>query len=202
MSELREVFEMVTKQTEPDVDAWKDQERRQRKAHRNKKIGAIAVVALLVVTAVALGISALRSDDVQPAGSGANPTPAPEGAEQQTMSIVDVGSGSATACITRPSGSSPRVAAISLHGRPKADRRGPTRRVKSPACGVSYSSSSRSSCLIASSQWPSRTCRSDIRYMESICCWLAPSYPGVLAGVAATLNPYSRPWRRSNFPIL
>jgi hypothetical protein len=45
MSELREVFEMVTKQTEPDVDAWKDQERRQGKAHRNKKIGAIAVVA-------------------------------------------------------------------------------------------------------------------------------------------------------------
>jgi Tol biopolymer transport system component len=95
MSELREVFEMVTKQTEPDVDAWKDQERRQRKADRNKKIGAIAVVAILVVAAVALGISALGSDDVQPAGSGARPRFAPKGAEQ-TLSIVDVGSGTAT----------------------------------------------------------------------------------------------------------
>ena len=57
MSELREVFEMVTKQTEPDVDAWKDQERRQRKANRNKKIGAIAVSAALVIALVAIGIS-------------------------------------------------------------------------------------------------------------------------------------------------
>ena len=37
----------------------------------------------------------------------------------------------ATAWITRPSGSSPRVVATSLHGRPKADRRGPTRSVMS-----------------------------------------------------------------------
>ena len=105
MSELREVFEMVTKQTEPDVDAWKDQERRQHKANRNRKIGAIAVVAMLVAAAVALGISALGSDDVQPAGSGTKPTPSPEGAEQQTLSIVDVGSGSATA-FTAPAGAS------------------------------------------------------------------------------------------------
>ena len=95
MSELREVFEMVTKQTEPDVDAWRDQERRQRNANRNKKIGAIAVVAVLVVAAVALGISTLGRDDVQPAGSGSNPPP-PQAAEQ-TLSIVDVGTGTASA---------------------------------------------------------------------------------------------------------
>ena len=104
MSELREVFEMVTKQTEPDVDAWKDQERRQRNANRNKKIGAIAVVAVLVVAAVALGISTLGSDDVQPAGSGATPTLAPTEADQ-TLSIVDVRSGSRTA-FTAPPGAS------------------------------------------------------------------------------------------------
>ena len=28
---------MVTKQTEPDVDAWKDQERRQRNPNRTKR---------------------------------------------------------------------------------------------------------------------------------------------------------------------
>jgi Tol biopolymer transport system component len=104
MSELREVFEMVTKQTEPDVDAWKDQERRQHKANRNKKIGAIAVAAALVITLVAIGISTLGSDDVQPANSGSNPTVAPGEAEQE-LSIVDVGTGTATA-FTAPPGAS------------------------------------------------------------------------------------------------
>jgi Tol biopolymer transport system component len=104
MSELREVFEMVTKQTEPDVDAWRDQERRQRKANRNKKMGAIAVAAALVIALVAIGISTLGNDDVQPAGSGANPTLAPEPAEQ-TLSIIDVGSGTATAFQAPPGAS-------------------------------------------------------------------------------------------------
>ena len=104
MSELREVFEMVTKQTEPDVDAWKDQERRQRKANRNKKIGAIVVAAALVIALVAIGISTQGSDDVQPANSGSNPTVAPGEAEQE-LSIVDVGTGTATA-FTAPPGAS------------------------------------------------------------------------------------------------
>ena len=95
---------MVTKQTDPDVDAWRDQERRQRKANRNKKIGTIAVVAVIVVAAVALGISTLGSDDVQPANSGADPTLAPKGAEQ-TLSVVDVGSGTGTT-LTVPSSAS------------------------------------------------------------------------------------------------
>jgi Tol biopolymer transport system component len=95
MSELREVFEMVTKQTEPDVDAWREQERRQRNANRNKKIGAIALVAVLVVAGVVLAISTMGSDDVQPAGEGANPTLGPKGTEQ-TLSIVDVRSGTGT----------------------------------------------------------------------------------------------------------
>jgi hypothetical protein len=51
MSELREVFEMTTKQVEPDLEAWREQEKRQRRANRNKKIGAFAVVAALGVVA-------------------------------------------------------------------------------------------------------------------------------------------------------
>jgi hypothetical protein len=49
MPELREVFDMVTKQTEPDVDSWKDQQDRQRRVARNRKVGAIALVAALVI---------------------------------------------------------------------------------------------------------------------------------------------------------
>jgi Tol biopolymer transport system component len=49
VAELREVFEMVTKQTEPDHDSWREQERRQRRVARNRKIGAIALSAALAV---------------------------------------------------------------------------------------------------------------------------------------------------------
>jgi len=105
MPELREVFEMTTKQMgEPDLDSWREQEKRQHKASRNKKLGAIAVAAALVIAGVVIGISTLGNDDVQPAGSGANPPLAPEPAEQ-TLSIIDVGSGTATA-FTAPPGAS------------------------------------------------------------------------------------------------
>lgn len=42
---------MVTKQTEPDLDSWKEQEDRQRRAARNRKIGALAVAAVIVAIA-------------------------------------------------------------------------------------------------------------------------------------------------------
>jgi len=58
MLDTREVFEMVTKQTEPDLDSWKKQEDRQRRSARNRRIGAIVVVA---AAAIAVGIFALAS---------------------------------------------------------------------------------------------------------------------------------------------
>jgi hypothetical protein len=51
MPELKEVFDMVTKQTEPDLDSWNQQEQRQRRTVRNRKIGAFALVAALGVAA-------------------------------------------------------------------------------------------------------------------------------------------------------
>ena len=59
MSELREVFEMVTKQTEPDLDAWREQERRQRRKGRNRKLGALAIAAAIGVVATAVAIRAV-----------------------------------------------------------------------------------------------------------------------------------------------
>ena len=63
MSELREVYEMVTKQTEPDLDAWREQEQRQRRANRNKKVGAFAVAAAIVVVAVAVIVGTRAGQD-------------------------------------------------------------------------------------------------------------------------------------------
>jgi hypothetical protein len=77
MPELREVFEMTTKQMgDPDLDSWHEQEKRQRKANRNKKTGALAVAAVLVVAGVVVGIRTMGSDDVQSGASGSEPPPA------------------------------------------------------------------------------------------------------------------------------
>ena len=60
MPDLREVFEMTTKQMgEPDVDSWREQERRQRNASRNKKLGVFAVAAAIAVLAVAVIVGSL-----------------------------------------------------------------------------------------------------------------------------------------------
>jgi hypothetical protein len=73
MHDLREVFEMVTKQTEPDLDSWKKQEDRQRQRSRNRKVGAIVVAA---AAAIAIGAFALASRPGSGKTSVTNP-PAP-----------------------------------------------------------------------------------------------------------------------------
>jgi Tol biopolymer transport system component len=51
MPDLREVYEMVKQQTQPDMDSWAEQERRIRRAGRNRKVGAFALVAAIAVAA-------------------------------------------------------------------------------------------------------------------------------------------------------
>jgi Tol biopolymer transport system component len=64
MPDLREVFEMTTKQMgEPDVDSWREQEKRQRNANRNKKFGAIAVAAAIVLVAVVWIVGIREGED-------------------------------------------------------------------------------------------------------------------------------------------
>jgi Tol biopolymer transport system component len=63
MAELREVFEMTTKQVEPDLDSWRDQERRQEQTRRRRRIGAFAVAAAIGVAAVALVLVSNQSQD-------------------------------------------------------------------------------------------------------------------------------------------
>jgi hypothetical protein len=59
MTEFNEVFEMTTKQMEPDQDAWNQQERRQRKAARNRKTGALAVAGVILL-AMIVALLAIR----------------------------------------------------------------------------------------------------------------------------------------------
>ena len=103
MPEIQEVFRMATQKVRPDPEALHRQHRGQRRRVAQKRAAVYALVALLLVAGLAIGISTLGSDDVQPAGSGSNPPP-PETAEQ-TLSIVDVGTGTATE-FTAPAGAS------------------------------------------------------------------------------------------------
>jgi Tol biopolymer transport system component len=73
MPDLREVFEMTTKQMgEPDVDSWSEQEKRQRRSARKRKAGAIALVAALVLGVIAFAtVLRLGGDSkVAPANNG------------------------------------------------------------------------------------------------------------------------------------
>jgi len=77
MNDLREVFEMVTKQTEPDLDSWKQQEERQRRASRNRKAAAIGLVAAIAAALVAIAVSRIPSSRQSPGGETVNPSVSP-----------------------------------------------------------------------------------------------------------------------------
>ena len=76
MPELKEVFDMTTRQIDPDLDAWREQEHRQRRANRNRKVGAIVVVAAIVATAGVIVARSLDAGPTQPAGRS-SPSPRP-----------------------------------------------------------------------------------------------------------------------------
>jgi Tol biopolymer transport system component len=84
MAEFTAVFERVTRQVEPDADAWQLLERGHRRSARNRKIGAIAVAALFTAIVALLAAKALDrgKDDSAPA------TQAPRSA--MAFAVVDL----------------------------------------------------------------------------------------------------------------
>jgi hypothetical protein len=93
MPELREVFEMTTRQVEPDVDAWREQEKHQRRSSRNKRLGAFAVAAAIGLTAVVLIlVNRTEPSANRPAG---DPSPPPV-VEVSGLSFVDLQTGAVT----------------------------------------------------------------------------------------------------------
>ena len=94
MADVKEVFEMTTKQVEPDLDSWKDQERRQQQRVRRRRFGAFAVAAAIGVAAVAL---VLVSNQSQDASSPADdvPTIAPPATSSEAF-LLDLRTGDMT----------------------------------------------------------------------------------------------------------
>jgi Tol biopolymer transport system component len=69
VTDLREVFEMATRNIEPNLHEWNEQERRQRRVARNRRIGAISLSAAL---AVVVGLFVLRGLDATDQGKETN----------------------------------------------------------------------------------------------------------------------------------
>jgi Tol biopolymer transport system component len=119
MAELKEVFEMVTKQTEPDLDSWHDQERRQPRRARDRKIGAIGVAAAIAILAVTFAIRVAGDEGRQPAIMP-SPTPAPAGViVPEVDSTLDLAAGVLTPLPQRVIGTGDRTGsyAVSPDGR-------------------------------------------------------------------------------------
>ena len=95
MPELQEVFRMATQKVDQDNGALERQVSRQRKAARNRQVGAFATVAVFI--AIAVAVFALTRSDTQgrPAHSGQSSVPAVTGG-MATGSMVDVVTGKIT----------------------------------------------------------------------------------------------------------
>jgi hypothetical protein len=93
MPELREVFEMSTKQIEPDVDAWREQEKHQRRSSRNRKIGAFTVAAAIALVAVVLVVVNRPGTDTSTPGGDPSPIRVPE---FSTASLINLRTGDVT----------------------------------------------------------------------------------------------------------
>src|SRR5689334_3370284 len=96
MPDLREVFEMVKQQTEPDKDTWAEQERTIRSAQRKRKYGALALVAALAAVIAVVVASNLDADEqgVAPATNGPSTPVVVPGSSQLTF--LDIATGATT----------------------------------------------------------------------------------------------------------
>lgn len=93
MAELKELFDMVTEQKKPELGSWQEQERRQRRATRNRKLGAYGAVAALIAGLAVFALVARQSvQGEQPAGTPTTSSSDATGGSV-THSYVDIDTG-------------------------------------------------------------------------------------------------------------
>ena len=100
MADLKQVFEMVTNQIEPDVDAWKELEQRRRRVARNRKVAALAMVAVIMAAIALFAAAALDrgkdgSEPAVPRGESV-PTFTTVGSDGSVRSTIPGYAGAAT----------------------------------------------------------------------------------------------------------
>jgi Tol biopolymer transport system component len=130
MTELKELFDMVTNKTEPDLDSWREQETRQRRAMRNRKLGAVALVAALLI---GIGIFALASrprSGTQPASQPVTVAPATLKPSVQDVAVVDLEGNPVQAILGLPADAyglslsvdGTKIAFVTASGQPSVDQ--------------------------------------------------------------------------------
>ena len=100
MAELKDVFEIVTRQTEPDPDSWNQQERRQRRTVRRRKAGAIALAAALSIAGAIFVIRSLSDEGTTTPAI----TPPPVAETSMDLSILDPQTGAVESLVTAGAG--------------------------------------------------------------------------------------------------
>jgi Tol biopolymer transport system component len=88
MRELKELFDMVTSETEPDLDAWREQEERQRRRATNRRLGAFAVAAAVAIGAVVAALALQGADTSEPLTSSTTPSAVSAGASLVAIDVV------------------------------------------------------------------------------------------------------------------
>jgi Tol biopolymer transport system component len=96
MPDVRDVYDLVTKQRPPDPGALERQHRRQRRHLRNRKLGGIAIglVPALAIAAAAVGIS-LSAREHRGPGSSPSPSVVPH-PPQEGVYLIHLPTGRAT----------------------------------------------------------------------------------------------------------
>ncbi len=102
MPDVREVYEMVTKQKPPDPGALERQQKRQVRAARNKRIGAFAVAAAIGLLAIVLFLETRPGEDATaPANQPSTVAPVDAAAQEVAMNFLEAyGAFNATQAIT------------------------------------------------------------------------------------------------------
>ena len=91
MPDVREVYEMVTKQKTPEPGALERQQKRQVRAARNKRFGAFAVAAAIGVVAIVLIlVNRPGEDTTTPAGRPSTVNPTDPSAEEHVKTVDGV----------------------------------------------------------------------------------------------------------------
>jgi Tol biopolymer transport system component len=97
---VREVFEMVTKQVEPDLEEWREQERRQRRRNGVRKAGAMALVAAVAV-ALIVGLLRFGGRSEQPAVPSPTPSTVTSPAGSLSVAAIDLDTGDVNPSVIR-----------------------------------------------------------------------------------------------------
>ena len=75
MPDVKELYELVTKQSPPDAGALERQRIRQIRTMRNRKVGAFAIAAAIGVAAVAVILGTRQGPEVTDVGTDVTPSP-------------------------------------------------------------------------------------------------------------------------------